>query len=323
MSKELIVALYVGHGRGLDGKWDPGCVYKNYTEAALMLPIVQSAVRHLEYNKITVLSDAFEANNMNAKAQIAEANAKGARLFMSVHCDYSKAPSGTMPLYLSEGGKELAVAVNKRVISYMGLKTRSYVKRPNLMELNSTNMVACIFETGSIKADLSLLKNKPELYGKAMAHGICDYLGVKFKDKDAAEEVEKVEEKKTTTTTKASVKKVTVDGLWGSNTTKMTQKMFGISQTGTVTAQLKSCRKYLPNCQTSSWKFVTVSKAGAPVIKRIQKLVGVKQDGKAGKQTVTAMQKFLKDKKFYAGNIDGICGKVTVMAWQKYVNSKL
>lgn len=322
VNKEFIVAIYVGHGKSTDGSWDPGCVYKNYTEAALMLPIVQSAVRHLEYNKITVLSDAFNANNMNARKQIAEANAKGADLFMSVHCDFSKAPTGTLPLYLSESGRKLVVAVNQRVSAYMGLKTRAYVKRTDLLELNTTKMTACIFETGSIKADLNTLKNKPELYGKAIAHGICDYLGVKFKDKDAVVE-EKPVTKPVTTTITSTTKKLTIDGLWGSNTTKMTEKVLGLKQTGTIKGQLKSCRKYLPNCQTSGWKFVTASTSGSVTIKAIQKLVGVKQDGKAGKDTVKGMQKFLKTKKFYTGSIDGICGKATVMAWQKYVNSKL
>ena len=316
---DYIVALFVGHGKSTDGSWDPGCTYNGYTEAALMLPITQHAVRHLEYNKITVLTDAFDANNLNMIKQIKLANSKKANLFMSLHCDYSKAPTGTLPLYLSESGKKLANTVNARVMSCVGLKTRGVIRRTNLGELNNTDMTACIFETGSIKADLKLLRDKPDLYGKAIAWGICDYLGVEFKDKDAVEE----EPVKKTTTTKTTKQKITVDGLWGPTTTKMTEKVFGLKQTGAIKGQLKSCRKYLPNCQTSSWKFVTTSVSGSVTVKAIQKLVGVKADGKAGKDTVTAMQKFLKEKKYYKGTIDGICGKSTVMAWQKYVNSRL
>lgn len=43
-------------------------------------------------------------------------------------------------------------------------------------------MPACILETGSIKGDLATLKGKPDAYGKAIAKGICEYLGVKFND---------------------------------------------------------------------------------------------------------------------------------------------
>lgn len=317
------IALFVGHGKSTDGSWDPGCVYKGYTEAALMLPITQHAVRHLEYNRIKVLTDAFDSNNLNMIKQIQMANSKGAKLFMSMHCDYSKAPTGTMPLYLSQNGKELANAVNKRVMACTGLKTRGLTKRTNLGELNNTNMVACIFETGSIKADLKLLRDKPDLYGKAVAWGICDYLGIEFKDKDAVAEEKPATKPTTITTNTSTIKKLTVDGIWGSTTTKMTEKVFGLKQTGIIKGQLKSYRKYLPNCQTSGWKFVTASASGSATVKAIQKLVGVKQDGKAGKDTIKGIQKFLKTKKFYAGSIDGICGKATVMAWQKYVNSKL
>ena len=41
MSKK--VALMCGHGRSVDGSWDPGCAYGKYTEAGLMLPITKAA----------------------------------------------------------------------------------------------------------------------------------------------------------------------------------------------------------------------------------------------------------------------------------------
>jgi lysozyme family protein len=59
------------------------------------------------------------------------------------------------------------------------------------------------------------------------------------------------------------------------------------------------------------------------MIKKVQKLVGAKQDGEAGGETVEKMQKFLKGKGFYTGKIDKSVGKMTVKAWQKYVNSRL
>ena len=63
----------------------------------------------------------------------------------------------------------------------MGMKSRGVIKRTDLWELNGTDMVACILETGAIKADLSNLKNKSDAYGKAIAKGICDYLGIQAK----------------------------------------------------------------------------------------------------------------------------------------------
>ena len=86
---------------------------------------------------------------------------------------------------------------------------------------------------------------------------------------------------------------------------------------------MSSCKKYLSNANTESWQFSQKGKGGSDVIKNIQKLVGVKRDGYAGKNTVKAIQRFLKKKKLYDGNISGYMGEKTVKAWQTYINSKL
>ena len=175
--KTDILALMVGHGRSLDGSWDSGCVYGDYTEAALMLKIVKVAVKWLRKSGVKVITDADDANNRNMKASVAWANSKGARLYMSVHCDYKNAPAGVYPLYRSEAGKKMAEAIGKSVASSMKMKFRGAAKRTDLYELNATKMTAVIFETGAIKADLKKLKDY-KAYGKALAKAICKYIGV-------------------------------------------------------------------------------------------------------------------------------------------------
>ena len=118
--------------------------------------------------------------------------------------------------------------------------------------------------------------------------------------------------------------KITVDGEWGKNTTKATQKVLGTTVDGIVSKQIKSCQKYLEACSTSSWEFKTSGYAGgSSMVKAIQKLVGATVDGHAGKNTVIAMQKFLNNKGFSCGSVDGYMGPNTVKAWQKYINSRL
>lgn len=190
MAKKYKVALQCGHGRSVDGTWDSGCAYAGYTEAALMLPITKSAVKYLRSYGVTVISDADKNNNRNMISDVRWANAEKCDIYVSVHCDYHKAPSGVMPLYVSSGGKKLATALNKAVQNGMGIRSRGVVRRTDLWELNGTNMVACILETGSIKADIKTLK-KVDAYGKCIAKGICDYLGVATKES-------KTEPKKTT-----------------------------------------------------------------------------------------------------------------------------
>lgn len=112
------------------------------------------------------------------------------------------------------------------------------------------------------------------------------------------------------------------DGSWGVSTTKYTQKFFGTTQDGIVSNQLTSCKKYLTAAHTGSWKFVSKSSSGSPMIKKLQAYVGVTADGLAGYNTVIALQKFLKNKGLYSGSIDGIMGTGTVKGWQKFINQQ-
>lgn len=179
MSKVYIAC---GHGVSDNGSWDPGCVYGSNTEADLMLPITRAFVRFARYNGITVYTDSKTDHHQNMNACIREANRIGVDAYISLHCDYSGAPTGTYPYYYtgSTKGKKLANSLNQSVMPMMNLKTRGLHASRSLGELTNTNATSCIFETGSIKSDLKLFQNNPKRYGLALARGLCGYLGVDF-----------------------------------------------------------------------------------------------------------------------------------------------
>lgn len=180
--KHDVFELVAGHGTSSDGSWDCGCVYGKYTEADLMLKITKEAVKHLRNSGVKVLTDADKNNNRNMKSCVAWGNHKGVKYYMSVHCDWSGATKGVAPLYVSKTGKKMATTVGKSVAKSMGMKWKGAYYRTDLYELNATNMPAVIFETGCIKKDLKYLKDY-EKYGKALAKGICKYIGVEYKEK--------------------------------------------------------------------------------------------------------------------------------------------
>lgn len=182
MTKRKPVSVMIGHGRSTSGGWDAGCVYKKYTEAELMKPIVGACVAYLRGSGVEVITD-YPDNRINMIKQVVISNGRAARVHVAFHCDYSKAPSGTLPLYSSSKGRKLAVLMNKHVIEEVGIKTRGVAKRTDLYELNKTDMPAVIFECGSIKADLKKMRKKADEYGKGAAKGICEYIGVKFTGK--------------------------------------------------------------------------------------------------------------------------------------------
>ena len=184
------VAIICGHGKSDSGAWDPGCTYKTggktYTEAELMLKITKAFVKYAEASGIKVYTDASGGNMKNMNKTIKEANAKGCDYYISVHCDYKNAPTGTYPYYYitSSKGKKLATALNNAVKKDMGIKSRGVHSSLTLGEVKSTNMPACIFETGSIKADLKMLRDDYDDYGKALAKGLCNFLGITFQADD-------------------------------------------------------------------------------------------------------------------------------------------
>ena len=115
------------------------------------------------------------------------------------------------------------------------------------------------------------------------------------------------------------------DGNWGEKTTRITQKVLGTTVDGIVSRQPKVNRTFLPSAFTSSWMFYINSsnyKNGSAMIKALQELIGAKADGWFGKESVKAMQNFLRAKGLFDGVVDGIMGPKTVRAWQQYINSR-
>ena len=180
--KIIRVLIETGHGIDSRGKWDPGCCWKGQQEAKLMLPIAKSMVNYLRANGIYVYTDAFSKNNFNLIKAVKITNTKYSfSAAVHIHCDYKKAPRGTMPLYKTAAQKKLAKALNKGVHSEVNIKNRGLKKRSGLYALRKSKVPAVIFETGCISKDNKILKKKYDAYGKGLAKGLCSYLGVEFK----------------------------------------------------------------------------------------------------------------------------------------------
>lgn len=173
-TKNKHVYVATAHGVSTDGNWDSGCVDGPYQEAELSLAIAKVACRYLRDWGVTVTSDSDSDNDKNMTYSVAEANNVGADYYIALHCDYNAAPSGTFPIIYPGSSEGLAFAsiINDTVMQLTGLGTRGILQRADY-EVTGTNMIACIFELGSIRADIGLLLNA-EAYGLALAQGIFD-----------------------------------------------------------------------------------------------------------------------------------------------------
>lgn len=113
-------------------------------------------------------------------------------------------------------------------------------------------------------------------------------------------------------TAKPSYSRLTVDGKFGAATAKRLQQYFGTTQDGVISHQYK--QKY--NQYVYAAQFDSTLK-GSNVIKALQKLLGVSQDGLMGQATIKALQKRLGTTQ------DGIISPVSnaVKALQQALNN--
>lgn len=118
-------------------------------------------------------------------------------------------------------------------------------------------------------------------------------------------------------------KKISVDGNWGVDTTKLTQSILGVSVDGIISSQPLSNRANLPAADTRSWNFVSKNAKGSVTVKMIQKVVNTTADGIFGRATVKALQKYLNTKAHAKLAIDGSMGPKTVKAWQTWLNAQI
>lgn len=105
-----------------------------------------------------------------------------------------------------------------------------------------------------------------------------------------------------------------VDGVFGKISIKRAQQYFGTTDDGIISGQKKANRKYFKGIDSSRVRY---GSGGSQLVKKLQKLSGVKQTGVLDKKSIKALQKYL-------GIVeDGYWGKVTSKTLQKWLNDKL
>ena len=104
--------------------------------------------------------------------------------------------------------------------------------------------------------------------------------------------------------------KLEVDGIGGEMTVCRMQEFFGTTVDGIISGQDKSLAKHYPSLIS-----VEFDGGGSPCIKKLQRWIGVTQDGVLGTQTIKKWQYVI------GVDNDGVFGKASMKAWQKYLNS--
>ena len=118
---------------------------------------------------------------------------------------------------------------------------------------------------------------------------------------------------------KSGTNEIDEDGVWGKETTKKAQIVFGTTVDGIVSNQYSSEKSKNPGLSSTTFEWSTKpDSCGSELIKAIQRKVGAEEDGFIGVETITLMQKWLGTiQDVYVSNPSSM-----VKAFQKWFNKQ-
>lgn len=178
----MVIYLAVGHGDTPEGRYQPGAVAPDGTqEHVLAHRVVDTVAIFLGWSGVEcyVERDAGPSHDPNYKGSAKKVNELGPRLAVEFHFDSHNAPEGGFGLYQSGSEAGLCARIARRY-QERGIPTRPSQYRSDLYFLNATNCPSVIWECNRVRAhDLTEI----DRMGWACAAGICDYLGVPFRDR--------------------------------------------------------------------------------------------------------------------------------------------
>ena len=105
-----------------------------------------------------------------------------------------------------------------------------------------------------------------------------------------------------------------VDGVVGSETVRLAQRVFGTPVDGIISGQAEVDMKHCPGINMDC---VKIGKGGSQLVRALQKKVGVTQDGYLGVKTIKAVQKWLNIP------VDGYWGSHTSRSFQLWLNKQI
>jgi N-acetylmuramoyl-L-alanine amidase len=181
------VFLNPGHKINLDsGAVNP---YTGLQEAEVVMNVGQLVKGYLEAVGYEV--ELLQSNSLNGEdadwdnpSICATANASGADVFVSIHCNaYNGVAQGTeveVYSYSSIEANKLGQAIQDQIVDTFDTVDRGLKERPNLSVLRNTDMPAVLVELAFIDndEDAQLLANDQDGFARAVARGISDYFAM-------------------------------------------------------------------------------------------------------------------------------------------------
>ena len=180
------VFLSAGHGGS-----NPGAVANGLVEKDINLNIMLANKEVLERHGVEVICSRLKDEEDDVYAEVREANASGADIAVSHHCNAGGGDGSETFYYAgSVGGKRLAELCEKHTKA-IGQNSRG-VKTNQLYFVSETKMIAVLTESYFLdnKTDKQIGDTVAEqrAFGVAYAKAILEYFGIPYKEESKVEE---------------------------------------------------------------------------------------------------------------------------------------
>ncbi len=176
VQEKKVIVIDAGHG----GK-DPGAVFSSVYEKSLNLDIAKRLKKLLTAKGYEVIMTRTTDKFIELADRAELANKEGADLFISIHNNSMPSGySGVMTLYSARddeeefSSKDLATAIQTRMVKTLGTKDIGARERDNLVVLNKTTMPAVIVEVGCMSDAKELKELKKATFRQKAAKGIYE-----------------------------------------------------------------------------------------------------------------------------------------------------
>lgn len=175
------VFINPGHMVGVDA----GAVNGMHHEAQIALNVgelVNNYLKNVGYDVMMMQSDNLCGESPAYPNVCSTANAWGADLFVSIHCNAAanEQAKGTEVLIYNKWSRaeDLAECIQKQIVDSLGTVDRGVKVNQHLAVLRETVMPAVLVEVAFIsnEDDVQLLINNQDDIARAIARGVTDYL---------------------------------------------------------------------------------------------------------------------------------------------------
>ncbi len=177
--------VFINPGHAPDRYVDPGAVNsrRGLCESEIAAQIGTRVAGHLR----AVGYDVILHQNESLEGICRAANASGANIFVSIHCNAFDGKARGTEAYCARGsgyGRELASCINEQLAASVPVSNRASwnrgVKTAGFYVLMNTDMPAALIETAFIDNDYDadLLCQFEDVFARAIARGITDYFAI-------------------------------------------------------------------------------------------------------------------------------------------------